>query len=204
MADISKVESILDIGSGTGLISLMLAQRCNALITAIEPDLESFLQSLENIEHCPWSDRITVLNSDLQNFNPGPVKFDLIVSNPPYFADSLRNPDPRKSAARHNDSLSTDELLKGVVRLMKDNGRFQLIMPYIEGNIFIAEAHKYGMYCNGILKVRPLPGAEVRRLILTFETTKKNHFEKFLTIEHGRHEYTEEYINLTKEFYLKF
>jgi tRNA1Val (adenine37-N6)-methyltransferase len=204
IADISNSDSILDIGSGTGLISLMLAQRCGSQITTIEPDPGSYLQTLENIARSPWHDRIKVFNSDLQSFFPDTGKFDLIVSNPPYFADSLKNPDPRKSAARHNDSLTTDELLKGVVRLMKDNGRFQLIMPYVEGNIFIAEANKYGLYCNGILKIRPLPGAEIRRLILTFEKTKKPPVEKFLTIEHGRHEYTEDYINLTKEFYLKF
>jgi tRNA1Val (adenine37-N6)-methyltransferase len=204
IADISNAESILDIGSGTGLISLMLAQRCDAIITAIEPDAESYLQALENVENSSWRNRIKVINSDLQNFNPGSEKFDLIVSNPPYFTDSLRNPDPRKSATRHNDSLSTVDLLKGVVRLMNENGRFQLIMPYVEGTIFIAEANKYSLYCNRILKIRPLPGAEIRRLILTFETSKKNPVERFLTIEHGRHEYTQDYINLTKEFYQKF
>jgi tRNA1Val (adenine37-N6)-methyltransferase len=204
IADISKAETILDIGSGTGLISLMLAQRSEALITGIEPDSESCSQSMENVGHSPWHNRIKIVNTDLQNFFPGTGIFDLIVSNPPYFTDSLKNPDPRKSAARHNDSLSTDELLKGVVRLMKDSGRFLVIMPYVEGNIFIAEANKYGLFCNGIVKIRPLPGAEIRRLILTFEKIKKNPVEKFLTIEHGRHEYTEDYINLTKEFYLKF
>jgi tRNA1Val (adenine37-N6)-methyltransferase len=204
IADISKSESILDIGTGTGLISLMLAQRSPSLITAIEPDNESYFQALENIKSSPWAERIKVNNTDLQNFFTETLKFDLIVSNPPYFSDSLKNPDPRKSAARHNNSLPTYELLKGVVRLMKDSGKFQVIMPYIEGNIFIAEANNYGLYCNGILKIRPLPGAEIRRLILTFETTKKNHIEKFLTIEHGRHEYTDDYVNLTREFYLKF
>lgn len=204
VANVSGVGSILDIGSGTGLISLMLAQRSNAAITAIEPDSDSYLQTCENVSSSSWPDRIKVVNSDLQSFNPAKEIFDLIVSNPPYFTDSLKSPDPRKSAARHNDSLKSDDLLSGVLRLMKHDGRFQLILPYVEGNIFIAEANAYGLFCNGILKIRPLPGAEIRRLILTFETTRKNPVEKFLTIEHGRHEYTEDYINLTKDFYLKF
>lgn len=202
--DVSGAESILDIGSGSGLVSLMLAQRCEADITAIEPDQDSYRQTCENSEHSPWRDRIKVIQTDLQNYYPGEGRFDLLVSNPPYFNESLKNPDPRKSAARHNDSLSSEELLKGVMRLINDNGRFQLILPYVEGNIFIAEAHLYGLYCNDILKIRPLPGAEIRRLILTFARERKVPAERFLTIEHGRHEYTDDYINLTKEFYLKF
>ena len=204
VADLTGVNSILDIGSGTGLISLMLAQRGDGMITTIEPDSESYLQTCTNVDRSPWQNRIKVDHTDLQNFNPDNMKFDLIVTNPPYFTNSLRNPDPRKSVTRHNDSLSSVELLKGVMRLMKDNGRFQLIMPYVEGNIFIAKAYTYGLYCNAILKIKPLPGAEIRRLILTFETTRKSPLEKFLTIEHGRHEYTDDYINLTKDFYLKF
>ena len=204
-ADISGVRSILDIGSGTGLISMMLAQRCDAQITAIEPDYESFKQTCENISRCDWHNRITVEHSDLQNFNSKHEKFDLIVTNPPYFSDSLKSPDSRRSAARHNDSLTTVEILEGVLKLLNDGGRLQLIMPYVEGNVFIAEANKYGLYCNNILKIKPLPNAEIRRLILTFSRFQKKLIEKFLTIERGsRHEFTEEYINLTKDFYLKF
>ena len=204
-ADISGVRNILDIGSGTGLISMMLAQRCDAQITAIEPDYESFKQTCENISRCDWHNRITVEHSDLQNFNSKHEKFDLIVTNPPYFSDSLKSPDSRRSAARHNDSLTTVEILEGVLKLLNDDGRLQLIMPYVEGNVFIAEANKYGLYCNNILKIKPLPNAEIRRLILTFSRFQKKPIEKLLTIERGsRHEFTEEYINLTKYFYLKF
>jgi tRNA1Val (adenine37-N6)-methyltransferase len=203
--DITGVRSILDIGSGTGLISIMLAQRCSAEITAIEPDKDSCLQAIRNVTDCPWTERIKVINTDLQSFNPGEGKFDLIVTNPPYFADSLKNPDQRKSAARHNDSLTSNAILEGVTRLLADRGRLQLIMPYIEGNIFIAGAQKFGLYCNNILKIKPLPSAEIRRLILTFSRVALKATERFITIEHGgRHEFTEEYINLTKEFYLKF
>jgi tRNA1Val (adenine37-N6)-methyltransferase len=204
-ADISGVRSILDIGTGTGLISIMLAQRCDAEITAIEPDQGSFVQSCENVSQCPWSDRIEVIHSNLQNFDQEKVKFDLIVTNPPYFSDSLKNPDPRKSDARHTDSLNTNEILKGVLKFLKEEGSLQLILPYVEGNIFIAEASNYGLYCNSILKIRPLPTSEIRRLILKFSKIQKKLSESFLTIEHGkRHEFTEEYINLTRDFYLKF
>jgi len=205
VADIAGVKKILDIGSGTGLIALMLAQRCDAMIVALEPDEGSFRQCCENINSSSWSSRIKAEHTSLRNYLPGDVKFDLIVTNPPYFADSLKNLDPRKSSARHNDSLPSDEILTGAGRLLEENGRFQIILPYAEGNIFIAEANGYGFFCNSILKIRPLPASDIRRLILTFSRKRSKASEKFLTIERGaRHNYTEEYINITKEFYLKF
>jgi tRNA1Val (adenine37-N6)-methyltransferase len=204
-SDINGVGSILDIGSGTGLIAIMLAQRCSAVITAIEPDKASYFQSCENVSRCPWHEKIKVVNTTLQSFDQQDVKFDLIVTNPPYFRNSLKNTDTRKSVSRHSDTLSSEEILTGVLKYMKEEGSLQLILPYIEGNIFIAEASKYGLYCNNILKIRPLPTSEIRRLILKFSRIKQKPSESFLTIEHGsRHEYTDEYISLTKEFYLKF
>jgi len=196
---------ILDIGTGTGLISLMLAQRSEASIVSIEPDYESFLQAEENVSQCKWRNRIKVINSDLQKYASDEEKFDLIVTNPPYFNNSLKNPDARKSSARHNDSLSSADLLTGVARLLNDDGIFQLIMPYVEGMIFIAEAQEYGLYCNNILKIKPLLTAEVRRLIMIFSRERLKLTEKFLTIERGeRHEFTDDYKALTKDFYLKF
>ncbi|MCX6301216.1 MAG: methyltransferase [Bacteroidia bacterium] len=204
-ADLSGVRTVLDIGTGTGLIALMIAQRSETEITAIEPDISSSMQTRQNIENSKWSKRINIRNTDLQNYDPGTLKFDLIVTNPPYFTDSLRNPDPGKAASRHNDNLTNVELLKGVSRLLEENGRFQLIMPYVEGNIFIAEAQEYDFFCNSILKIKPLPTSEIRRLILTFTRKRLLAKEKFLTIEHGRrHEFTEDYINLTRDFYLNF
>jgi tRNA1Val (adenine37-N6)-methyltransferase len=204
-ADITGVNRILDIGTGSGLIAIMLAQRCDAEIVAIEPDKESFIQACENIKNCEWGARIKVENSDLQSYHPINEKFDLIITNPPYFSNSIRNPDMRKSSTRHNDSLSSNEILEGVSRLLEEKGLFQLIMPYVEGIIFIAEAQKYGLYCNNILKIKPLPTSEIKRLILSFSRERLKLTERFLTIEHGkRHEFTKDYINLTKDFYLKF
>ena len=204
-ADLSGAKKILDIGTGTGLIALMLAQRSTADIFAIEPDGDSFRQACSNVAESKWNKRIEVENISLQDYNPDFLKFDLIVSNPPYFSDSLRNPDAGKAAARHSDTLSNKDLLEGAVRLMTEGGRLQVIMPYVEGNILIAEAQEYGLYCNSSLKIKPLPTSEIRRLILTFSKQRQKATEKFLTIEHGRrHEFTEEYKNLTKDFYLKF
>jgi tRNA1Val (adenine37-N6)-methyltransferase len=202
VADTGGAKRILDIGSGSGLIAIMLAQRSGAAISAIEP--ESYIQCLENVKLCKWKERISVEHTDLQNYQPA-ERFDIAVINPPYFSDSLKNPDPRKSVSRHNDSLTNSDLLKNVSKILTGTGRLQLIMPYIEGNIFIADAAGFGFYCNNILKIRPLPSSPIRRMILTFSRQLLPPTEKLLTIEHGkRHEFTEEYINLTKDFYLKF
>jgi tRNA1Val (adenine37-N6)-methyltransferase len=203
-ADVAGADTILDIGAGTGLISLMLAQRSKARIVALEPDSESFGQMEENIRTSKWAGSIEPVNSCLQDYLPG-IKFDLIVSNPPYFTGSLKNPDARKATARHADSLPGDELLAGVSRLMGDNGIFCTIMPYAEGNVLIAMAAGYGLYCNDILKIRPLPTSEIMRLVLSFSRKKTKTTERFLTIEHGRrHEFTREYVELTRDFYLRF
>lgn len=204
-ADVAGANKILDIGTGTGLIALMLAQRTEAEIVAIEPDRDSFEQACTNIENSKWSNRVKAENTYLQNYKPAGMQFDLIVTNPPFFTDSLKNPDPWKAAARHKDTLSSDELLKGITRLMAEGGRLQVIMPYVEGNIFIAEAQEYSLFCYNMLKIKPLPTSEVKRLILSFSRHRQKVKENFLTIEHGaRHEFTEEYIELTKDFYLKF
>jgi tRNA1Val (adenine37-N6)-methyltransferase len=202
---VSGVKNILDIGTGTGLIALMLAQRSEAEIVAIEPDEDSFRQAFSNVEMSIWKGRVRVVNKSLQDFHPEMLQFDLIVSNPPFFSDSLKNPDLGKAAARHNDTLKNEDLLKGVNKLLATGGRLQVILPYTEGIILIAEAQEYGLYCNNIIKIKPLPTSEVRRIILTFSGEKRRPHESFLTIEQGRrHEFTEEYKNLTKDYYLKF
>jgi tRNA1Val (adenine37-N6)-methyltransferase len=203
-ADVSGKRYVLDIGTGTGLIALMVAQRCDALIMAIEPDIDSYSQAIENVNQSKWAKNIVVENCKLQDFN-SVQKFDLIITNPPFFIRSLKNPDPLKSYARHNDSLTHADLMTGANRLLEEDGIIQLILPYEEGSVFIAEAHEYGFYCNSILKVRPLPDSEIKRLILGFSRKKMKTAERFLTIEKNkRYEFTQEYINLTKEFYLKF
>ena len=203
--DINGARRILDIGTGTGLIALMLAQRCEAEIIALEPDIDSFEQACSNVERSKWNNRIKMVKSDLQDYRPTETRFDLIVTNPPYFTDSLKNPDERKAAVRHNEILPVKDLLEGVERLLSDNGRFQVILPYVEGNIFIAEAQEFRLFCSNILKIKSLPTSEIRRMILTFTRKRVKAYERFLTIERGRrHEFTEEYINLTKDFYLKF
>ena len=205
-ADLTEGKKILDAGTGTGLIAIMIAQRTDVDIIAIEPDENSYLEACDNVERSKWHNRINVKNIGFQKYSTGQKeKFDIIISNPPYFRDSLRNPDELKSAARHAYSLTSSEILEGANKLLKSEGSLQIVLPYVEGTLFIAEAIQYGFYCNRIIKVKPVPGGEIKRLILKFERIKKPLLEKFLTIETGiRHRYTEEYKEVTKDFYLNF
>ena len=205
-ADISGDGKILDIGTGTGLIAIMAAQRSESVIDAIEPDKDSYEQAKENVQACKWRERINVIHSDLQNFiQENEQKYYSIITNPPYFRDSLRNPDAVKSAARHAFSLSSDDILKGSSKLLSDAGNLQLILPYEEGTLFIAEASGYGFFCNNIIKVKPNPAGGIIRLIMKFERTRKPVHEKFLTIETGvRHQYTEDYKEVTRDYYNSF
>lgn len=204
-AEASGKKRILDIGTGTGLISLMIAQRCEAEIVAIEPDWNSFSQASDNIRQSKWAEKIRVENTSFQEFSNEGDKFDLIVANPPYFIGSLKNPDKDKSSARHNESLSHTDILKGAERLLAEDGTLQLILPNTEGNLFIAEAIELRFYCKRIIRIKPHPDAHVRRLIISLSRKKTIISEKFLTIETGkRHEYTEGFIALVNDYYLKY
>jgi len=205
-ADFAGGNRILDVGTGTGLIAIMAAQLTDAEIVAIELDENSFLEACDNVRRSKWNRRIKVINICFQEYALVQTeKFDIIISNPPFFKDSLKNPDGKKSVARHSDSLTFSEILSGATNLLKPEGNLQIILPYAEGTIFITEASQYGFFCNRIIKIKPVPNGEIKRLILKFERIKKPILEKFLTIETGtRHKYTEEYKEVTKDFYLKF
>ena len=196
---------ILDVGSGTGVISLMAAQRWStAQIDAIDPDLGAFDQSCKNFELSPWSNRLTAHNCDLQHFNAKP--YDLIISNPPYFVNSLKNPDSAKSTARHTDTLSFNELTQGVLRLLTAEGRFALILPQPEMALFLTAA-RGRMFVTRRCEVWSTPTSGVRRIMAELSTTPPAQppvTEKLIIEDNGPQGYSEEYRALTRDFYLKF
>ena len=202
-ADASSAARVLDIGTGSGLIALMIAQRKDALIVGIEPDIPSYEQARENVENSPWRERVKIVNTKLQDYSPG-YKFDLLVSNPPFFRQSLTGKDQRRARARHDYDLSGAELVKGVSRLLAPGGKFCLILPYAEAAIFIAEAAESGLFCNKIIRVKPLPSSPVKRMLMEFAADKGGLNQSFLTIERERHRYTDEYKELTADYYLYF
>ncbi len=204
-AAIGDANRILDIGTGTGLIALMLAQRSNAKIDAVEIDEPSAQQAKDNFANSKWSNRINLFCSSFQNFaKESNEKYDLIVSNPPYFVKSLKSPEVARTVARHNELLPHDELIEGINTLLTEDGRFVGIFPYIEGNVFVAKASNYGLFCTKRVNVLGKVNGPVKRLLLEFERKHKALVEDTLCIRGDNSEYTAEYIELTKNFYLAF
>lgn len=202
-ADVSSAHSILDIGTGTGLIALMVAQRSEAKVTAIEIDVEASLQAQENVDRSPWNNRIEVKNQSLQEFAQSARKYDHIISNPPYFNQSLKSPKEGRTMARHTDSLSYEDLLKGVVSLLDEQGVFSVILPYSEKETFVAFSERYGLYPFRIMKVLPTPTSTPKRFMAEFAFSSTSCEELEMVIEsEGRHQYSEAYKQLTEEFYM--
>lgn len=202
-SDTTHVRNILDVGTGTGLVALMLAQRSPACITALEIDTDAISQAKENVANSPWKDRISVLNGDFRTYTSD-MKYDLIVSNPPYFVDSLTCPGEQRTTARHNSSLRYDELLDGVSRLLCPEGRFCVVIPMDVSEPLKTMAAKVGLFPSKILKVITSPGKQPKRTLIEFVFNAEVLCEvKELLIEEQRHQYSPEYIELTREYYLK-
>lgn len=205
--NVEDAENALDIGTGCGLIAIMLAQRNSGChLDAIEIDEESGRQAEENVNKCPWSNRITVHRTSFRQFyDGGDKKYDLIVSNPPYFQNSLTNPNREKSVARHAGSLPMDELVAGVNKLLKKDGRFCMIMPVPEALIFMDRAKSSELYCRYLTSVLPNPGKPPKRYLMEFRKAEGEIKQTELIIElEKRHKYSDEFKKLTGDFYLYF
>jgi tRNA1Val (adenine37-N6)-methyltransferase len=204
--DVSKAKSILDVGTGTGLIAIMLAQRTDALIDAVETDENAYMQACSNSGNCPWSKRIQIQHASFQEYAMKTnYSYDLIVSNPPYFINSLKNPGKSKETARHTTTLSYSDLLKNVSKLLSDGGILSVILPVEKSKLFIIKAQEYGLLCNKKVNIIPRSGKPAKRMMMQFSKTSEPLYESSLIIELGkRHQYSEEYISLTKEYYLLF
>lgn len=201
-------KKILDIGTGTGVISLMLAQKSNANITAIDIDKESTEQAQFNVSESEFKNLIEVKHISFQDLTrTSNVKYDLIVTNPPYFIDSLKNhAETSRKTARHADLLPFEDLLNGVKKLLDDKGKFCLILPKHEASIFRKMAEIKGLYMSKLLRVRTTPDQDSeKRHLMQFEFKESEFSESTLVIEGDTHRnYTAEYKELTKDYYLKF
>src|SRR5699024_5230428 len=203
----TSLNSVLDICAGTGLIALMLAQRTTAeVIDAVEIEPNAYEQCVENFENSIWNDRLFCYHADFIEFAEEiDDKYDLIVCNPPYFknSDKKNNISAERKTARFNSSLSFENLIKGVSALLSENGKFSVIIPFENQEEFIKSAESYHLFCHRITLVKGHKKADFKRSLLQFSFEKLPLEKKKLIIEIERHVYTEEYINLTKDFYLK-
>lgn len=206
-AQVEKAQRILDVGTGTGVIALMMAQKSKAKIDAIDIEQSSYEQARENAAHSAWHERIHVHHASLQDFiKTRPEKYDIIISNPPYFVDSYKAPDEERAHARHNDTLPFTELLEGVRELMSKDGKFYIILPTKEALDFKAMAEKKGLHLVKRLRVKTkLTNDMEKRHLMMFSFNNSPLQEQTLSIEKGNHhDYTDEYKLLTGDFYLHF
>lgn len=202
-ANVENATKILDVGTGTGILSLMCAQRSKANITAIEIDGESVKQAQDNFNNSPWPDRFKLFHTSIQRFIHYREYYDVIICNPPYFINSLQNPDRRKAMARHAHTMSTRNILDFAQRHLKKKGHISLILPIdiLQYFIDLLIVEKWHIY--RLTKVYPNPSKPAHRILVEFGKEKKGFIYDELTIETNiRHVYTKQFYDLIKDFYL--
>jgi tRNA1Val (adenine37-N6)-methyltransferase len=198
--------SILDIGTGTGIIALMLSQRSNAQqIDALEIDDDAYEQAVDNFENSPWSDRLFCFHAGLDEFIEEPEdEYDLIISNPPFYTEDYKTENEQRDLARFADAMPFEDLVEAADLLLSENGVFAVIIPFKEEDNFLALAKEYELYPIKITRVKGTPITEIKRSLLAFSRNENTPLlTDELIIETTRHIYTPEYIELTKDFYLK-
>ena len=205
-ACVDGAENILDAGAGTGLIALMTARRNQqAAIDAVEIDPQTAEQALRNVRASPWSERITVVGSDFVSFASQTVRrYDLVVSNPPFFRNSLKSPDRLRNMARHSDSLPHAELVRCSERILSANGRLSVILPFDMLEYFVCETSKAQLFLCRRLDIAPYPQKDCNRTMLEFSRKEGDVETDTLYIrDRAAGNYSAAYKSLTADFYLK-
>jgi tRNA1Val (adenine37-N6)-methyltransferase len=198
--------AILDIGTGTGIIALMLAQRSDAQqIDALEIDENAYEQAVDNFENSPWRDRLFCFHAGLDEFVEEPEEeYDLIISNPPFYTDDFRSENEQRDLARFQEAMPFEDLVEAAALLLSETGIFSVIIPFKEEEKFIALANEYDLFPIKITRVKGTPTSEIKRSLLAFRKYELPVLlADELVIETSRHQYTAEYIALTQDFYLK-
>jgi tRNA1Val (adenine37-N6)-methyltransferase len=201
-------DTILDVGAGTGVISLMMAQRSDAMtIDAVELDENAYEQTVDNFEKSDWGDRLYCYHTTFQEFANELAEeqetYALIVSNPPFYTDEFQTKNQARNNARFTSSLSFKDLLIGVSKILSKKGLFSVIVPCKEEENFIEMAKEQRLFLQRACRVQGNNNSDIKRSLLEFSFSTSEIKETHLIIETGRHQYTEDYINLTKNFYLK-
>ena len=226
-ARVEHCNHILDMGTGTGLVAIMAAQRSEAHIVAIDLDADAVAQATENVAASPWGNRIQVLEADAREIesgcemihcaqhdtNGGDPKahlsfpnfslFDAILCNPPFFENSLKCPDSARTMARHTDTLSFDELARSAARLLTPEGELSVVIPYDRAHDMTISAACCGLFATRKTLVVPVEGGKPKRILMAFNREGTSHTPETLFIQDKQRQYTTEYIRLVEEFYLK-
>ena len=203
-ADVEGVNSVLEIGTGSGVIALVLAQRTDedCRIDAVEVDKESAEQAVENVLRSPWPEKINVHHSSIQAFDTD-RRYDLIVSNPPYFIKSSLPPEVKRGNARHTGTLSFEELTDAALRFIEPDGKLAVVLPVVEAQSFIDIAERKKLYCIRRCEVQSRKHKPVERILLEFGLKHTQTLVDNLVIHGEKAEWSEDYVRLMRPFYLK-
>jgi tRNA1Val (adenine37-N6)-methyltransferase len=203
-AEVQDASAILDVGTGSGVIAIMLAQRCHAVIEGVEIDEASARQAAGNAASCPWHDRINIVQSSFQEYSSlNPCRFDVVVCNSPFFTAHLKSPDEARNLVRHAVSLDYRELAGGVRKVLRPSGKWWLILPVSETERFLAIAGEEGFRVNHTRVIFPKEGKQPHRMILSMGAyVPEAVTRRELTIRNAEGEFSEEYKKLTGDFYL--
>ena len=196
-----NVKTVLDIGAGTGLLMLMLAQKCTALIDGIEIDEPSYQQATENIQGSPWKERLNLFYADVKKIS-FQKQYDFIISNPPFYEADLRSNAANRNIAMHDEGLKLDELLQLVHVNLTEDGSFAVLLPYTRTDQFIEDANKKRLFLSERINVKQSVNHSFFRSMLLFERKKDNPKVKELSIKDETNQYTANFIELLKDYYL--
>ena len=197
---IIRPKTILDIGTGTGLLSLMIAQKSGAQIHAVDIDKNSFVQASENFNKAPWNERLQVFHADIKEWK-APCKYDLIIANPPFYENDLA-PGTNGSISKHSSTLRLEDLLLYSKTLMNEGGNFALLLPWMRTKWFENAAYGCALSIKEKMEVKQTPRHNYFRSILLLENQKNSPVKSELTIKNNNDEYTYEFIELLRDYYL--
>ena len=204
--DVSSSYSVLDIGTGSGIIPMILSQKGVGTVDAVELDSDSYEEAKLNFEISAWNERLNVFNRDVRLYaDEINKKYDLIVSNPPFYASDVKPIKEKKVMARHVSTLSFKDLLISAKKMMKENSRFALVLPFYESRLFIKEAEQLGFYLQKEMQIIPIEGKDANRVNMQFVLNKVEFIEtEYFTIRNKDYSYTDEYREFLKDYYLDF
>lgn len=204
--DVKSSDNVLDIGTGTGIIPMILSQKGVGFVDAVELDADSYQEAKLNFSISAWNENLNVINTDVRNYaDETDEKYDLIVSNPPYYDSDVKPIKEKKVMARHVSTLNFRDLLISSKKMMKEDARFAVVLPYYESRLFIKEAVSLGFYLQKEFLISPIEGKDPNRVNMQFVLYEVEDADTTLfTIRNSDYSYTNQYKEFLKDYYLDF